>query len=162
MIKFWMTTFWFLWNIKHHNHATFMNQKVVLQNFIIEPTGDKYFNYPFQYKGESYWIPKSCNLHQSHGSWKPSLSLLTKFLPKRDWNLRSKNHMDLQTSQFRLFHDSRVIVLFYVRLFTKYYMCFSFPINLKWDHEKGLIRKPMKIIGLLFVQFTHDFAHYLY
>ena len=31
-----MTTFWFLRNIKHHNHATFMNQKVVSQNFIIE------------------------------------------------------------------------------------------------------------------------------
>ena len=44
MIKFWSTTFWFLWNIKHHNHATFMNQKVVLQNFIIELTGDKYFS----------------------------------------------------------------------------------------------------------------------
>ena len=44
MIKFWNTTFWFLWNIKHHNHATFMNQKVVTQNFIIEPTGDKYFS----------------------------------------------------------------------------------------------------------------------
>ena len=43
MIKFWVTTFWFLQNIKHHNHATFMNQKVVTQNFIIEPTGDKYF-----------------------------------------------------------------------------------------------------------------------
>ena len=36
--KFWVTTFWFLQNIKHHNHATFMNQKVVTQNFIIEPT----------------------------------------------------------------------------------------------------------------------------
>ena len=23
---------------KHHNHTTFMNQKVVFQNFIIEPT----------------------------------------------------------------------------------------------------------------------------
>ena len=44
MIKLWNTTFWFLWNIKHHNHATFMNQKVVFQNFIIEPTGDKYFS----------------------------------------------------------------------------------------------------------------------
>jgi hypothetical protein len=44
MIKFWVTTFWFLQNIKHHNHATFMNQKVVTQNFIIEPTGDKYFS----------------------------------------------------------------------------------------------------------------------
>ena len=44
MITFWMTTFWFLCNIKHHNHATFMNQKVVIQNFIIEPTGDKYFS----------------------------------------------------------------------------------------------------------------------
>ena len=44
MIKFWRTTFWFLWNLKHHNHATFMNQKVVIQNFIIEPTGDKYFS----------------------------------------------------------------------------------------------------------------------
>ena len=44
MIKFWVTTFWFLWNIKHHNHKTFMNQKVVIQNFIIELTGDKYFN----------------------------------------------------------------------------------------------------------------------
>ena len=43
MIKFWNTTFWFLWNIKHHNHATFMNQKVVFQNFIIEPTGE-YFS----------------------------------------------------------------------------------------------------------------------
>ena len=43
MIKFWSTTFWFLWNIKHH--ATFMNQKVVLQNFIIELTGDKYFKW---------------------------------------------------------------------------------------------------------------------
>ena len=43
MIKFCFTTFWFLRNIKHHNHATFMNQKVVTQNFIIEPTGDKYF-----------------------------------------------------------------------------------------------------------------------
>ena len=32
-----------LQNIKHHNHAIFMNQKVVTQNFIIEPTGDKYF-----------------------------------------------------------------------------------------------------------------------
>ena len=40
-----MTTFWFLWNIRDHNHATFMNQKVVLQNFIIELTGDKYFTY---------------------------------------------------------------------------------------------------------------------
>ena len=39
MIKFWKTTFWLLWN-----HAIFMNQKVVLQNFIIEQTGDKYFN----------------------------------------------------------------------------------------------------------------------
>ena len=39
--KFRNTTFWFLWNIKHHNHATFMNQKVVTQNFIIEPPGDK-------------------------------------------------------------------------------------------------------------------------
>ena len=37
-------TFWFMWNIKHHNHATFMNQKVVTENFIIEPTGDKYFS----------------------------------------------------------------------------------------------------------------------
>ena len=44
MIKFWVTTFWFLQNIKHHNHATFMNQKVVTQNFIVEPTGDKYFS----------------------------------------------------------------------------------------------------------------------
>ena len=26
-----------------NNHATFMNQKVVTQNFIIEPTCDKYF-----------------------------------------------------------------------------------------------------------------------
>ena len=25
-----VTTFWFLRNIKHHNHATFMNQKVAL------------------------------------------------------------------------------------------------------------------------------------
>ena len=40
----WVTTFWFLQNIKHHNHATFMNQKVVTQNFMIAPTGDKYFN----------------------------------------------------------------------------------------------------------------------
>ena len=46
MIKFWVTTFWFLQNIKHHNHATFMNQKVVAQNFIMEPTGDKYFRIP--------------------------------------------------------------------------------------------------------------------
>ena len=45
MIKFWMTTFWFLWNIEHHNHATFMNRKVVIQNFIIELTGDKYFSF---------------------------------------------------------------------------------------------------------------------
>ena len=30
--KMWVTTFWFLQNIKHHNHATFMNQKVVTQN----------------------------------------------------------------------------------------------------------------------------------
>ena len=44
MIEFWVATFWFLWNIKHHNHETFMNQKVVLQNFIIEVTGDKYFS----------------------------------------------------------------------------------------------------------------------
>jgi hypothetical protein len=45
MIKFWVTTFWFLWNNKHYNHKTFMNQKVVTQNFIIEPTaGDKYFS----------------------------------------------------------------------------------------------------------------------
>ena len=44
MIKFWATTFWFLWNIKHHNHGTFMNQKVVTQNFNTEPTGDKYFS----------------------------------------------------------------------------------------------------------------------
>ena len=43
MIKFWWATFWVLWNLKHHNHATFMNQKVVLQNLIIDPTGDKYF-----------------------------------------------------------------------------------------------------------------------
>ena len=43
MIKFSVTTFWFLRNIKHHNHATFMNQKVVTENFIIELTGDKYF-----------------------------------------------------------------------------------------------------------------------
>ena len=40
MMKFWVSTFWFLWNIKHHhNHAPFMNQKVVTQNFIIELTG---------------------------------------------------------------------------------------------------------------------------
>ena len=44
MIKFWVNTFWFLWNIKHHNHATLMNQKVVTENFIIELTGDKYFS----------------------------------------------------------------------------------------------------------------------
>ena len=44
MIKFSVTTFWFLRNIKHHNHATFMNQKVVTENFIIELTGDKYFS----------------------------------------------------------------------------------------------------------------------
>ena len=44
MIKFWSTTFWFLWNIKHYNHPTFMNQKVVLQNFINELTCDKYFS----------------------------------------------------------------------------------------------------------------------
>ena len=31
MITFWVTTFWFLWNIKHHNYATFMNPKVVNQ-----------------------------------------------------------------------------------------------------------------------------------
>ena len=43
MIKFWVTTFWVLWNIKYHNQATFMNQKVVTQNFIIEPAGYKYF-----------------------------------------------------------------------------------------------------------------------
>ena len=48
MIKFWMTTFWFLWNIKHRNHATFMNQKVVIQNFIIELTGNKYFSISMQ------------------------------------------------------------------------------------------------------------------
>ena len=44
MIKFWMTTFWFikvvwLWCCMFHR-----NQKVVIQNFIIELTGDKYFN----------------------------------------------------------------------------------------------------------------------
>ena len=44
MIKFWVTTTWFLQNIKHHYYATFMNQKVVTQNFIIERTGDKYFS----------------------------------------------------------------------------------------------------------------------
>ena len=44
MIKFWSTTFWFL---KHHNHASFMNPKVVIQNFIIELTGDKYFSSVF-------------------------------------------------------------------------------------------------------------------
>ena len=44
MIKFWNTTFWLLWKIKHQNHATFMNQKVVFQSFIIEPTDDKYFS----------------------------------------------------------------------------------------------------------------------
>ena len=42
-MKFSVTTFWFLRKIKHHNHATFMKQKVVTQNFIIELTGDKYF-----------------------------------------------------------------------------------------------------------------------
>ena len=42
IIKFLNTTFCFLWNIKHHNHATFMNQKLVFQNFIIKPTGNKY------------------------------------------------------------------------------------------------------------------------
>ena len=35
--------FWFLWNMKHHNHATFINQKVIIQIFIIELAGDKYF-----------------------------------------------------------------------------------------------------------------------
>ena len=40
-----MTTFWFLWKIKHQNHATFMSQKVVTQTFIIEPIGDKYFRH---------------------------------------------------------------------------------------------------------------------
>ena len=44
MITCWVTTFWFLKNIKHQNHADFMNQKVVGQTFIIEPTDDKYFN----------------------------------------------------------------------------------------------------------------------
>ena len=43
MMKFWMTTFRFmkvawLWRFMFHR-----NQKVVIQNFIIEPTGDKYF-----------------------------------------------------------------------------------------------------------------------
>ena len=35
--------FWLLWKIKHQNHVTFMNQKVVFNNFIIEPT-DEYFS----------------------------------------------------------------------------------------------------------------------
>ena len=42
MIKYWVTTFWFiacLWWFMFH-----MNQKVVTQNFIIEPTSDKYFS----------------------------------------------------------------------------------------------------------------------
>ena len=43
MIKFLVTNFWILGNIKHYNHATFMNQQVVTENSIIEPTGDKYF-----------------------------------------------------------------------------------------------------------------------
>ena len=45
MITFSVTTFWFLRNIKHHNHATFVNQKVVTENFIIELTGYKYFGF---------------------------------------------------------------------------------------------------------------------
>ena len=45
MINFLVTTFWFLRTIKHHNHTTFMNQKVVTENFIIELTGDKYFSF---------------------------------------------------------------------------------------------------------------------
>ena len=30
--------------MKHHNPATFINQKVVIQNFIIEQTNDEYFS----------------------------------------------------------------------------------------------------------------------
>ena len=44
MIKLWVMSNWLLRNMKNHNHATVMNQKVVVQNFIIEPTGDKYFS----------------------------------------------------------------------------------------------------------------------
>ena len=45
MIKFWVTTFWFmkvawLWCFKFRR-----NQKVVTQNFIMQPTGDEYFNW---------------------------------------------------------------------------------------------------------------------
>ena len=40
MIKFLVTTFWFRRNIKHHDHATFMNKKVVTKRFIIELTVD--------------------------------------------------------------------------------------------------------------------------
>ena len=38
MIKFLVTNFWILGNIKHYNHTTFMNQQVVTENSIIEPT----------------------------------------------------------------------------------------------------------------------------
>ena len=58
MIKFWVTTFWFLWNIKHHNHATFMNQKVVTQNFIIEQIGDKYFNLGILFSNSIWTLEK--------------------------------------------------------------------------------------------------------
>ena len=67
-IKFLFTTFWFLWNLKHHNHATFKNQKVVTENFIIEPTGVKYyFERSHDHKYHIYkffpsWTAESCGI----------------------------------------------------------------------------------------------------
>ena len=82
MIKFWVTTFWFmkvawLWCFMIHR-----NQKVVTQNFVIEPTGDKYFS-------TSNNMTALCTL----------LGTVCLYVSARVWALHRMHLLDFKTSK---------------------------------------------------------------
>ena len=93
MITFWMTTFWFLCNIKHHNHATFMNQKVVIQilslnRLVISTLVQRCFEPSFRFNRTIYFA--LCPIHfgkQQHNVCKKVVLCCAAAVACNSWDL---------------------------------------------------------------------------